>query len=49
MEFDLVSVVIAVTCCDKVPGAFKAKDNLASENALEILNDLRRVGFIQVT
>lgn len=48
MAFELLSVVISVTCCDKVPGNFKAKDNLASENALENINDLK-FDPIQVT
>lgn len=42
VEFDLVSIIIIVTCCDRVPGALKVKNHMASANTLEIIHDLNK-------
>lgn len=47
MECDLVSIAITVKCCDQLPGALIAKNNLASAKALEAISDLNKESFKQ--
>lgn len=42
VEFDLVSIIIIVTCCDRVPDDLKVKNHMASANTLEISHDLNK-------
>lgn len=42
VEFDLVSIIVSVTCCGRLSGALKVKNNMASANTLEIIHDLNK-------
>lgn len=42
VEFDLVSIIISVTCCGLVPGALKVKNNMALANTLETTHNFNK-------